>query len=61
VTAIAPEQDSPNERQDAESRAWGSYRDDLRDLDGREYDDAEKASWDRLQERLREIALEHDA
>jgi hypothetical protein len=48
MTATAPEQDSPKERQDAESRAWGSYRDDLRDLDGREYDDAEKASWDRL-------------
>jgi hypothetical protein len=61
VTATAPEQDSPKERQDAESRAWSSYRDDLRDLDVREYDDAEKASWDRLQERLREIALEHEA
>ena len=61
MTATAPEQDSPKERQDAESRAWGTYRDDLRDLDGREYDDAEKESWDRLQERLREIALEHDA
>jgi hypothetical protein len=61
MTATAPEQDSPHERQDAESRAWDSYREDLRELQGREYEDAEQGSWDRLQERLQEIAREHEA
>ncbi len=61
MTVTAPEQDSPQERRDAESRAWRVYRDDLRDLDGREYDDAEQASWDRLQERLSEIARDHES
>jgi hypothetical protein len=60
MTATAPKQDKPHDRQQAESRAWGSYREDLRDLAGREYEDAEKESWERLQERLEEIAREHE-
>jgi hypothetical protein len=54
MTATAPRQDS--ERPRAEQAAWARYRDDLRELDGREYEDAEGESWDRLQRRLREIA-----
>jgi hypothetical protein len=56
MTATAPRQDS--DRPSAEQAAWARYRDDLRELDGREYEDAEDASWDRLQRRLREIADE---
>jgi hypothetical protein len=35
--------------------AWAAYTEDLRELDGREYEDAEDAAWDRLQRRLAEI------
>jgi hypothetical protein len=37
--------------------AWTVYRDSLRELTGREYDDAERRSWERLQRKLRR--LEH--
>jgi hypothetical protein len=41
---------------DARTRqAWDAYNDSLRDLQGREYEDAEHQSWDRLQKRLREL------
>ncbi len=56
MTATAPRQESARPR--AEQEAWDQYRDDLRELEGREYEDAEDRSWERLQERLREIA--HD-
>jgi hypothetical protein len=36
-------------------QAWAAYTESLRDLDGREYEDAEGQSWDRLQRRLREL------
>jgi hypothetical protein len=54
MTATAPRQDSV--RSLAEQEAWARYQDDLRELEGREYEDAEGRSWDRLQRRLREIA-----
>ncbi|HEX8855419.1 MAG TPA: hypothetical protein VF752_07435 [Thermoleophilaceae bacterium] len=38
--------------------AWLDYRDGLRELDGREYEDAEDQSWLRLQERLQELDRE---
>ena len=56
MTATAPRQESARPR--AEQEAWDQYRDDLRELEGREYEDAEDRSGERLQERLREIA--HD-
>ena len=59
MTASAPKQESPHEREHAETEAWDAYRQDLRDLAGREYEDAEDASWERLQERLREIERAH--
>lgn len=37
------------------SQAWASYNDSLRDLSGRDYEDAEDRSWDRLQETLRQL------
>jgi hypothetical protein len=36
-------------------QAWAAYNESLRDLEGREYEDAEGQSWDRLQKRLREL------
>jgi hypothetical protein len=36
-------------------QAWASYNDSLRDLSGRDYEDAEDRSWDRLQETLRQL------
>ncbi|MEA2268265.1 MAG: hypothetical protein QOC64_875, partial [Solirubrobacteraceae bacterium] len=47
MTATAPRQES--ERSGAEQEAWSRYRDDLRELQGREYEDAEDQSWERLQ------------
>ena len=35
--------------------AWATYHDDVRELQGREYEDAEDAAWARLQRRLAEI------
>ena len=61
MTASAPQQENPHERQDAESKAWVAYRDDLRDLDGREYEEAEQGSWERLQARLREIDRDQES
>ncbi len=36
-------------------QAWAAYNESLRDLKGREYEDAEGQSWDRLQKRLSEL------
>ena len=36
-------------------QAWAAYNESLKDLEGREYEDAEGQSWDRLQKRLREL------
>ncbi len=36
--------------------AWTTYSDELRELDGQAYADAEGAAWDRLQAALRELA-----
>jgi hypothetical protein len=40
---------------------WTAYRDDLRELEGRVYDDAEAAAWDQLQATLRELEAERAA
>jgi hypothetical protein len=37
------------------ARAWGAYRDSLRDLSGRDYEEAEDRSWERLQRKLKEL------
>ena len=36
-------------------RAWGAYRESVRDLEGRDYEDAEDRSWGRLQRKLAEL------
>ena len=38
-----------------EREAWESYQESLRDLQGRDYEEAEDQSWDRLQKRLRAL------
>jgi hypothetical protein len=38
-----------------ERAAWVSYNDSLRELRGRDYEDAEDRSWDRLQKTLRQL------
>lgn len=35
--------------------AWTTYADELRDLDGQAYADAESPAWERLQAALREL------
>jgi hypothetical protein len=56
---IAPQQDRALERRTHE--AWQRYAEDLRDLDGARYVEAEDAAWDRLQTVLADIAAEHAA
>jgi hypothetical protein len=36
-------------------QAWAAYNESLQDLEGREYEEAEGQSWDRLQKRLSEL------
>ena len=43
---------------DIESRtreAWTDYTGELRDLDGRDYEEAEDKAWTRLQKRLKQL------
>jgi hypothetical protein len=35
--------------------AWADYTDELRELEGRDYEEAEDESWDRLQKRLKQL------
>jgi hypothetical protein len=52
MTTFAPNQDTLDERT---REAWSAYRDELAELQGREYDAAETDSWERLQDALRTI------
>ena len=36
-------------------QAWETYSDALRGLEGRDYEEAEDESWDRLQKKLKEL------
>ena len=36
-------------------QAWDDYSAQLRELKGRDYEDAEDKSWDRLQKRLKQL------
>jgi hypothetical protein len=57
VTALTHEQVTRKLTElDARTKqAWAVYNESLRELQGREYEDAEGQSWDRLQRRLREL------
>jgi hypothetical protein len=52
MTTYAPHDPTLDERT---RKAWGDYRDQLADLSGKAYDQAESAAWEHLQETLREI------
>lgn len=52
MTTYAPHDATLDERT---RKAWGAYRDELADLTGKAYDEAENAAWERLQETLHEI------
>jgi hypothetical protein len=52
-TAAQPSLDREEQRRVRE--AWAAYREDVRELEGREYEDAEDQAWGRLQRRLAEI------
>ena len=36
-------------------QAWSAYNESLRDLQGRDYEEAEDLSWGRLQKRLKQL------
>jgi hypothetical protein len=57
VTALTHEQLTRklDEIEARTKQAWAAYNESLKDLEGREYEDAEGQSWDRLQKRLREL------
>jgi hypothetical protein len=48
------------ERRHAEREAWAAYRESLQGLEGRDYEDAEHVSWERLQRALRALAQPDD-
>jgi len=47
--------------QEREREAWGRYTTSLRELDGRDYEDAETEAWAQLQRDLRAIDAERVA
>ena len=59
MTTITP--DRLEELSELEREAWIDYRESLRDLEGRDYEVAEAASWDELQKMLAEIEAERTA
>jgi hypothetical protein len=56
MTASAPHQEAAAEAAELTREAWDVYSRSLRDLTGRDYEQAEHESWEQLQQRLREIA-----
>ena len=59
MTTITP--DRLDELAELEREAWIDYRESLRDLGGRDYEEAEAASWDELQKILAEVEAERSA
>jgi hypothetical protein len=53
--APATQQSLEREEERRVQEAWAAYREDVRELQGREYEDAEDRAWERLQRRLAEI------
>jgi hypothetical protein len=56
MTTYTP--DRLEELSELERKAWSTYQESLRDLEGRDYDEAEKASWAELQMALAEVSAE---
>ncbi len=58
MTTVAPRRDVPATLEEVVERtqeAWTIYREELRGLQGRDYDDAEDRAWQRLQQELGEL------
>lgn len=58
MPTFATDQDAALEREERARRtraAWDAYRASLRELNGKEYEEAESRAWERLQRRLTEI------
>jgi hypothetical protein len=58
MTTAAPRNEIPATLEELDERtqdAWAVYSDSLRDLTGRDYDEAETDAWDHLQRQLREL------
>lgn len=55
MTAIAPDSDELRELDDDTRRAWSAYSERIRDLDGEEYELAERMSWTELQTELHRV------
>jgi hypothetical protein len=53
--APATQQSLEREEERRVQEAWAAYREDVGELQGREYEDAEDRAWERLQRRLAEI------
>jgi hypothetical protein len=49
------------ELEQLERDAWTEYSESLRDLEGRDYEEAEASSWEDLQRTLGELIAERDA
>lgn len=56
MTASAPHQETAAASAARTREAWDAYRESLRDLAGRDYEDAERSSWERLERALEAIA-----
>jgi hypothetical protein len=59
MTTITPNR--LDELAELEREAWTDYRENLRDLEGRDYEEAEATSWEELQRMLAEIEAERAA
>jgi hypothetical protein len=55
MTTYAPRQDHEAALQERERVAWSRYSDTLRNLEGRDYEEAETEAWAELQRDLRAI------
>jgi len=58
MATFAPNQDLETRLDARERAAWAMYKTALEGLEGEEYDDAETASWARLQDALAKIELD---
>jgi DNA-binding GntR family transcriptional regulator len=57
VTTAAPQREQDRKR----AEAWSAYSESLRDLEGRDYEEAERTCWEQLQRALRRIEREDAA
>lgn len=55
MTAVAPHSERIRQLDNDTRRAWNAYSERLRDLEGDAYEQAERASWAKLQSDLRRV------